>query len=61
MSNALVVNGPQRPVPVTIIGGTGGGGAGVIGGADTQVQFNDGGAFGGDAGLTYDKAAHTMR
>lgn len=25
------------------------------GGADTQVQFNDGGVFGGNAGLTYDK------
>ena len=25
------------------------------GGSDTQVQFNDGGAFGGDAGLTYNK------
>ena len=28
--------------------------AAAIGGADTQVQYNDGGAFGGDAGLTYD-------
>ncbi len=25
------------------------------GGLDTQVQFNDGGTFGGDSGLTYDK------
>ena len=32
--------------------GTGGGGT--PGGSDTQVQFNDGGALGGDAGLTYD-------
>jgi hypothetical protein len=32
-----------------------GGGGGTPGGATTQVQFNDGGAFGGDAGLTYDK------
>lgn len=29
--------------------------AGSIGGADTQVQFNDGGSFGGDAGMTYSK------
>ena len=29
-----------------------GGGAATPGGADTQVQFNDGGALGGDAGLT---------
>jgi hypothetical protein len=28
---------------------------GTPGGADTQVQFNDAGAFGGDAGLTYNK------
>lgn len=31
------------------------GGGGTPGGSDTQIQFNDGGAFGGDAGLTYDK------
>lgn len=30
-------------------------GSGSPGGADTQVQFNDGGAFGGDAGFTYNK------
>jgi hypothetical protein len=28
---------------------------GTPGGSDTQVQFNDGGSFGGDAGLTYNK------
>ena len=32
------------------------GGGGTPGGADTEVQFNDGGAFGGDAGFTFDKA-----
>jgi len=31
----------------------GGGGGGVPGGANTQIQFNNGGAFGGNAGLTY--------
>ena len=31
------------------------GGGGTPAGSDTQIQFNDGGAFGGDAGLTYDK------
>ena len=30
------------------------------GGSNTQVQFNDGGSFGGDAGLTYDKANGTL-
>jgi hypothetical protein len=31
------------------------GGAGTPGGADTQVQFNDAGAFGGSSGLTFNK------
>jgi hypothetical protein len=31
------------------------GGSGSPGGATTQVQFNDAGAFGGDTGLTWDK------
>jgi hypothetical protein len=31
------------------------GGSGSPGGSNTQVQFNDSGAFGGDAGFTYDK------
>ncbi len=38
----------------------GGGGGGVPGGLDTQVQYNDGGAFGGDAGLTYDDATDQL-
>jgi hypothetical protein len=37
-----------------------GGGAGTPGGADTQVQFNDGGSFGGDAGLTYNKTTNAL-
>lgn len=36
------------------------GGGGTPGGADTQVQFNDAGVFGGDAGLTYDKTNDTL-
>jgi len=36
------------------------GGGGTPGGADTQVQFNDGGAFGGDAGLTYNKTTDEL-
>jgi hypothetical protein len=31
------------------------GGSGSPGGSDTQVQFNDGGAFGGVSGFTFDK------
>ena len=30
------------------------------GGSDTQVQFNDGGSFGGDAGLTYNKTTDSL-
>jgi len=37
-----------------------GGGAATPGGADTQVQFNDGGALGGDAGLSYDKTTDKL-
>lgn len=33
---------------------------GLPGGSDTQVQFNDGGAFGGDAGLTYNKTTDKL-
>ena len=36
------------------------GGSGSPGGSDTQVQFNDGGAFGGDAGLTYNKTTNAL-
>lgn len=38
----------------------GGGGGGTPGGSDTQVQFNDAGAFGGDAGLTYNKTSNVL-
>lgn len=35
-------------------------GGGTPGGSDTYVQFNDGGVFGGDAGLTYAKATDRL-
>jgi len=35
-------------------------GAGTPGGSDTQVQFNDSSAFGGDAGLTYNKTTDAL-
>jgi len=35
-------------------------GSGTPGGSDTYVQFNDGGVFGGDAGLTYNKTTDTL-
>jgi hypothetical protein len=37
-----------------------GGGGGTPGGSDTQVQFNDGGAFGGSAGFTFNKTTGTV-
>ena len=36
------------------------GAGGAPGGADTQVQFNDGGVFGGDPGLTYNAGTGTL-
>lgn len=36
------------------------GGGGTPGGATTQVQFNDAGAFGGDADLTWNKTTNTL-
>jgi hypothetical protein len=44
--------GPQGP--------PGSGGGGTPGGLNTQVQFNDAGAFGGDAGLSYNKTTDTL-
>lgn len=39
---------------------SGGGGGGTPAGSDTQVQFNDGGVFGADAGLSYVKATDEL-
>jgi len=36
------------------------GGGGSPGGSDTQVQFNDGGVFGGDDGLTFNKTTDAL-
>lgn len=38
----------------------GGGGGGSPGGADKNIQYNDGGAFGGKAGFEYDKTTNTQ-
>ncbi len=37
-----------------------GGGGVTPGGSDTQVQFNNGGAFGGDSGLTFDATNNAL-
>ena len=39
---------------------SGGGGGGTPGGANTQMQFNDSGTFGGDANVVYNKATNVM-
>ena len=49
-SNQLVVNVPWTP-----------GGGGTPGGSDTQVQFNNSGAFAGSANLTFDSNALTVK
>jgi hypothetical protein len=41
-------------------GGGGGGGGGTPGGANTQIQFNNAGSFGGSSGLTYNVANSTL-
>ena len=41
-------------------GGNGGGGNGNPGGSNTQVQFNNAGTFGGDAGFTYDQNTNIL-
>lgn len=59
--NALVlVSGEIKELPTgdTLNSAPGGGSPG---GATTQVQFNDGGAFGGDADLAWDKATNTLK
>ena len=35
-------------------------GGGTPGGSDTQVQFNDGGSFGGDSGFTFNKTTNSI-
>jgi hypothetical protein len=37
--------------------GNGGGGNGTPGGANTQIQYNDSGSFGGNAGFTFDEVS----
>lgn len=42
------------------MGGEWGNAGGTPGGSDTQVQFNDGGSFGGSADLTWDNSTFTV-
>lgn len=42
------------------VGSCTGCGGGTPGGSDTQVQYNDGGAFGGDSGLTFNETTNAL-
>ena len=43
-----------------LVGASGGGGGGTPGGSNTQIQYNDGGAFGGDSGLTFNETTNLL-
>lgn len=47
-------------IVASLIAGGAGGGGGTPGGSDTQVQFNDGGAFGGAEGVIWNKDASIL-
>jgi hypothetical protein len=49
----VFIAGISSAVGQQITGGGGGGGGGTPGGSNTQVQFNNSGAFGADSGFTY--------
>lgn len=51
----------KNGVTYAIKDSVGAGGSASPGGSDTYVQFNDGGSFGGDAGLTYDKTNNSIK
>jgi hypothetical protein len=54
--------GPTGPTGATGATGPAGptGPAGSAGGSNTQVQFNDGGSFAGDSGMTYNKTTQVL-
>jgi len=50
ISSSVYANG----APIAAYQNLAGGGSGSVAGSDTQIQFNQGGAFGASANLTYD-------
>lgn len=50
------VDNTNKRININIPSGSGG----APGGADTQIQFNDAGSFGGDTGFTYNKTTDTV-
>ena len=55
---ALMLPAASPSIAAFITGGSGGGGT--PGGSDTQVQYNDAGAFGGDAGLVFNGTTNAL-
>ena len=60
-----IVAGPnvtinQRSETIEISSSGGGGGGGTPGGSNTQVQFNNGGSFGGDAVFTFNNSTNVV-
>jgi hypothetical protein len=53
-TNVTITSGSTGQVTISSTGG------GTPGGSTTQIQFNDGGSFGGSAGLTYDSATNVL-
>lgn len=53
-SGSASVQIQASPAAASLNLGSGGGGGGSPGGADTDVQYNDGGNFGGDSSFTWD-------
>ena len=56
----LTTDSVTRTLTINSTASGGGGGSGTPGGADTQVQFNDGGSFGGDTTFTFNKSTDTL-
>jgi hypothetical protein len=52
---SFVDGGPNGTLTINATGGSG-----TPGGSNTQIQFNDGGAFGGDADLTWNKTTNVL-
>jgi len=50
----------QQSGPGVLPGGSGGGSGVTVPGSDTQIIFNDGGSFGADSGLTFNKATDAL-
>ena len=54
-NNVTITSASNGAVTITANGGTGS-----PGGSDTQIQFNDGGSFGGDANFIFNKTTDTL-